>query len=73
MTCEDAHSSMHDYISGELAPEHHKPLMDHLDECSDCRELFRQTKYIQKTMRDSMQYDAPAELQNTIASLLTNA
>ena len=73
MTCEDAHLHMHDYISGELAPEHCENLMDHLDECPDCKELFRQTEYIQQTMRDHMQYKAPFELQNAINNLLTNA
>lgn len=73
MTCEDAHLHMHDYISGELAPEHCENLMDHMDECPDCKEYFRQTEYIRQTMRNYMQYKAPSELQNTISSLLTNA
>ena len=73
MTCEDAHLYMHDYISGELAPEHRKNLMDHMDDCPDCKEFFRQTEYIQQTMRNHMQYKAPFELLNAISSLLTNA
>lgn len=73
MTCEDAHLHMHDYISGELAPEYHKPLMDHMDECPECREFFRQTKQIQTTMRDCMQCEAPFELQTAISGILANA
>jgi predicted anti-sigma-YlaC factor YlaD len=73
MTCEDAHLSMHDYISGELAAEHYKPLMDHMDECPNCREFFRQTAHIQTTMRDFMQYKAPFELQTAVSSILANA
>jgi len=73
MTCEDAHLSMHDYISGELAAEYQKPLMDHMDECPNCREFFRQTTHIQTTMRDFMQYKAPFELQSAVSSILANA
>jgi len=73
MTCEDAHQHMHDYISGELVPEHHESLLDHMNECPDCREFYRQTRYIQQTMRDTMQHEAPSELLNTITSLLANA
>ena len=73
MTCEDAHSSMHDYISGELDAEYQKPFMDHLDECPNCREFFRQTLNIQTTMRDFMQYKAPSELQTAVSSILANA
>jgi len=73
MTCEDAHLKMHDYISGELAAEQQKPLMDHMDECPNCREFFRQTANIQTTMRDFMQYKAPYELQNAVSSILANA
>lgn len=73
MTCEDAHLNMHDYISGELGAEHHKNLMDHMDECPNCREFFRQTKLIQATMRNFMQYDAPSELQAEVSSILANA
>jgi len=73
MTCEDAHLCMHDYISGELAIEKHKPLMDHMDECPDCKEFFRQTMHIQATMRSTMQLEAPHELQAAVSSLLANA
>jgi len=73
MTCEDAHLSMHDYISGELAAEYQKPLMDHMDECPNCREFFRQTTHIQTTMRDFMQYEAPSDLQTAVSSILANA
>ncbi|NOQ22255.1 MAG: hypothetical protein GQ565_06360 [Candidatus Aegiribacteria sp.] len=73
MTCEDAHLKMHDYISGELAEEHHRPLMDHMDECPNCREFFRQTANIQTTMRGFMQYEAPFELQAAVSSILANA
>jgi len=73
MTCDDAHLHMHDYISGELAPEFHKPLMDHMDECPNCREFFRQTQYIQASMRDYMQYEAPSELQTAVSGILANA
>ncbi len=73
MTCEDAHLNMHDYISGELAAEHYRILMDHMDECPNCREFFRQTTHIQTTMRDSLQYEAPFELQTAVSSILANA
>ncbi|MCK4806701.1 MAG: zf-HC2 domain-containing protein [Candidatus Aegiribacteria sp.] len=73
MTCEDARLNMHDYISGELGAEHHKPLMDHMDECPNCREFFRQTQRIQTTMKDFMQYEAPFELQTAVSSILANA
>ncbi len=73
MTCEDAHLHMHDYISGELSPEHHQPLMDHLDECSDCSNFLMQTRHIQATLRDSMRCEAPGELQTAVSGILANA
>ncbi len=73
MTCEDAHLNMHDYISGELDAEHYKHLLDHMDECPNCREFFRQTEHIQSTMRDFLQYDAPSELQTAVSNILANA
>lgn len=70
MTCEDAHFHMHDYISGELAPEHHEPLMNHLEECGSCRALFNQTQLLQTAVRDYMQYETPPELQTAVSRIL---
>lgn len=73
MTCEDAHLHMHDYISGELAPEYHKPLLDHMDECPNCKNFYIQTKQIMSTVRSAMQRKAPDELQSAVSNLISNA
>lgn len=73
MTCDDAHLHMHDYISGELAARHHKPLMDHLDECPNCRKFFLQTRQMQATVRSAMQQEVPTDLQNAVYKILANA
>jgi anti-sigma factor RsiW len=73
MTCEDAHLHMHDYISGELAREHHKPLMDHLDSCPNCKKFFLQTQQMRTTVRNAMRQEVPTDLQNAIHSILANA
>lgn len=31
---------MHEYLDGEIAPEHERELQDHLKTCGDCRQLF---------------------------------
>lgn len=72
MTCEDAHSHMHDYISGELAMEHHRPLMDHFAQCINCRSLFDQTRQLQAKVRNLMQYEAPAELQSAVSRIFSD-
>lgn len=72
MTCEDAHFHMHDYISGELAPAHHELLMDHIEECPDCRALFDQTIQLQTAVHDLMQYEAPSELQTAVTRIFSN-
>jgi anti-sigma factor RsiW len=73
MTCEDAHLQMHDYISGELAKEHHGPLMDHLDSCPHCRKFFDQTRQMLSSVRSAMREDVPSELQNAVHDILANA
>jgi len=73
MTCDDAHLHMHDYISGELAAMHQKPLMDHLDECPNCRKFFLQTRQMQATVRSAMQQEVPTDLQNAVYKILANA
>ena len=72
MTCEDAHSHMHDYISGELAPEHHQPLMDHFAECINCSRMFDQTRQLQSKVKSFMQYEAPAELQSSVSQIFSS-
>lgn len=73
MTCEDAHLHMHDYISGELAPEECGSFMDHLDECPNCRKFFHQTQQMRSTVRSAMHLEAPTDLQNAVYSILANA
>ena len=73
MTCEDAHLHMHDYISGELDTSHHKPLMDHLDACPNCRKFFLQAREMQATVRSAMQQEVPADLQSAVHKILANA
>jgi len=31
---------MHEYLDGEIAPEHERELQDHLERCEDCKQLF---------------------------------
>lgn len=73
MTCEDAQLCIQDYISGELSPDRHEPLMEHLDDCPYCRKYFDQTKSIQATLKAALQYSVPADLQNSVRDLLANA
>jgi len=73
MTCEDAHLKMHDYISGELPAVHHKPLMDHLDDCPNCKKFFMQTKQLQATVKSAMHVEAPGDLVETVTRILANA
>ncbi|MFO8183391.1 MAG: zf-HC2 domain-containing protein [Candidatus Aegiribacteria sp.] len=73
MTCEDAHLYMHDYISGELGSEECSSLMDHLDECPNCRRFFNQTQQMQSTVRSALHQQAPTDLQNAVHNILANA
>ena len=73
MTCEDARLHMHDYISGELAPEIRDNLFDHFEACENCRDSYYEASRIAVKVGNILQSQAPPELRSAITRMLTGA
>jgi anti-sigma factor RsiW len=73
MTCEDAHLHMHDFISGELAPEIRDSLFDHFEACENCRNCYYEASRMAVRVGNLLQSQAPPELRSAISSMLAGA
>lgn len=60
MRCEEIEVDLSGYLDGELTQQHRQLVQIHVEDCSRCREVFRQLQEV-KTSTQSLKLDRPNE------------
>lgn len=70
MNCQEAIAFMHEHLDRDLKAESSKKLMDHLQTCSSCKQLFSQLERTEALLRVPQHCTSPPGMKERIMSRL---
>lgn len=72
-TCQEAITSLYEYLDGELTTERREHIQQHLDDCSPCFEAFDFEAELRIVVSQKCRDEVPGSLKDRITAALGEA